>query len=98
MANKHNTTLRPYMCYALDPQDGALLVFAYTAVGARKVAMPTMIAWFDADYFDIRAVRLKRNAKYFMSLKVSDEPHCIEEPPVCNGCDAWTCIDNECGE
>ena len=81
--------LRPYICWAGDPDERAVLAFAHTAKDARKLAWPKVRDWTDAGFFDVRVRRLREHADYLMTLATKDGPHCDDNPPTCAVCDLW---------
>ena len=81
--------LRPYMCWAGDPQDGAVLAWAHTRQEARKLAFPAIADWTDCGFIDVRARLLKAHPAYYETLKLNDAPHVNDDPPVCPSCETW---------
>ena len=81
--------LRPYMCWAGDPDEGAVLAWAHTAQDARKLAFPAIADWTDAGFIDVRARLLKQHVEYLQTLKLKDAPHVNDNPPTCAVCDLW---------
>lgn len=74
--------LRAYMVYAGNPEDGAVLAWAYNRQQARKLSRT--VSWMDYDWIDIRAQWL-RNCTHEPR---SNEPH-VYQPPVCESCNLW---------
>lgn len=81
--------LRPYMCWAGDPEEGAVLTWAYKGQEARKLAFPAIAGWTDARFLDVRARLLKAHPAYYETLKLRDGPHVHDDPPVCHVCATW---------
>jgi hypothetical protein len=81
--------LRPYMCWAGDPEEGAVLAWAHTGQQARKLAYPAIADWTDSGFFDVRARLLKKHPEYLQTLKLEDGPHVNDNPPVCPVCELW---------
>ena len=79
--------LKPYMVYDAYPEEGAILVFHYTAKEARSLGFPTLQSWFDTEWIHVLVSLLKEPWHYVE--KQSDEPHVIENPKVCRGCELW---------
>jgi hypothetical protein len=77
------------MCWACDPEYGAVLVWANTAQEARKLAFPTIAGWTDSGFIDVRARLLKRHPEYMQTLKLEDGPHVNDNPPCCPVCELW---------
>ena len=93
-----NKKLKVYMGYDNlgGSSEGAILIFAHTAREAKKVAWNSysfIQEICDGEYINLR-VRLERNANHLFKeanqdkLK-ADEPHVIESPTTCNGCELW---------
>lgn len=87
--------LRPYMAYCLEPESGAILIFAYSWQQAKSIAYPCINSWGDCDYFDVRA-RLMKGAGWLMEEREKDEdgkyletPHCNDNPKCCDSCGMW---------
>lgn len=78
---------RPYMVFDRTggSQEGAILVFAYTAQQARIMGRSIVSDWTDCRYIDVAARRLGGCEH----LKLKDEPHIIDNPPTCSDCDLW---------
>lgn len=86
--------LHPYMGYAGEPSEGAVLVFAHTAREARKVAYDCVVGWCDCEFIDVRCTRLRDDPEYLLTLAhpaklESDTPHCVDDPPSCDACEMW---------
>lgn len=88
-------TLHPYIGYAGDPAEGALLVFAPTARAARPIAWCGVSSWCsDIEYPDVRVRRMRQHVDYLMTLADPDKleaglPHYIDELPSCKTCEHW---------
>jgi len=85
--------LKAYMVCEGDPEDGACLVFAHTAIEARKVGWPTVSMWGDGNWIDCRAIWL-RDAKHLFAEADPEQlsagiPHVIEAPKRCSTCNLW---------
>ena len=81
--------LRPYMCWAGDPEEGAVLAWAHTGQEARKLAYPAIADWTDSGFFDVRARLMKNHPEYLQTLSLQDVPHVNDNPPCCSVCDLW---------
>ncbi len=81
--------LRPYMCFAGDSAEGAVLAWAHTAQDARKLAYPSIADWTDCGFIDVRARLLKKHPAYYQTLKLKDAPHVNDNPPCCPVCETW---------
>lgn len=87
-----DSILKPYIAWACDdPAEGAALVWAYSARQARKIAHPWISGWLFpyVSYIDVRAKRLRKHADYLETLRQSDEPHVMDDVPVCPACELW---------
>ena len=79
--------MKAYMAFVVDPREGAALVFADTAKQAKKLAWGTLKDWFDSDWTNVRARRLKAHERYLLSLY--DGRAVLETPPTCDVCEMW---------
>ena len=78
--------LRGYQAHSGDPQEWAILVFAFSAREARVLAWPTMEGFGVDLYTDVR-VRWLRDCeppKWGVT-----EPTVLESPAACNACSYW---------
>ena len=78
--------LRAYMAYDCRPEDCAILVFAFSARDARRLAWPYLTGLMDTEWIDVRVKWLRGGCAH---LRKSDEPHVIESPPTCKDCEQW---------
>ena len=93
--NNERLTIKPYMVYEGNPEEGALLVFANTAREAKKIGYQAVRCWNDeAEFINIRVKKLTREIEYLYSLadQISLEeniPHVNDTPPCCIDCETW---------
>lgn len=86
--------LQAYMLHDGEPVDGAVLVFAHSFQEAKKIGYRTVRSWTDCEYIDIKGHRiwndswLKEHAADQKKL-ADGEPHVIDNPPCCKGCELW---------
>lgn len=72
------------------PEEGAFLVFAYTAKEAKKIAWPIARDTIcDDGYFTELGIRQIKQAPWLFFEMVKDEPHVIENPKSCDACFRW---------
>lgn len=79
-------TLRSYMASAGDPSEGAVLVFAYTAAEAKRLAFPAVRDWTNCDYIEVRVKWLRSGCEH---MRQKDGPHVVYSPPSCDECELW---------
>lgn len=86
--------LKAYSFHDGEPVDGAVLVFAHSFREAKKIAYPVVRGWTDCEYLDVKGFHfpndawLKEHAADQRKL-AAGEPHVIDNPPTCKGCDLW---------
>jgi len=86
--------LKAYSFHDGEPVDGAVLVFAHNFKEAKRIAYPAVRSWTDCEFIEMkgRHIRhdswLKANAADQEKL-AADEPHVIDNPPTCKGCELW---------
>jgi len=83
------TDLKPYMAWAGEPEDGAVLVFARRLRDARRLAYPFVRDWTGCDYLEVSARWLRGARSTVWSESRADYPHVIESPQTCEGCELW---------
>lgn len=86
--------LLPYIGFAGDPEQGAVLVFARNAREARPLAFRGVNGWIDVDYTDIRVRRLREHLDYLYTLADADRlqagrAHVLDDLPSCPSCETW---------
>jgi len=76
--------------------EGAVLIFAHNSREAKKVGWntPTFLQTIcDDEYINMRVRYLKSSGFLFKEANqeklANDEPHVIESPTCCNGCEMW---------
>ncbi|KMQ75256.1 hypothetical protein [Marinobacter subterrani] len=86
--------LKAYMMHAGEPIDGAALVFAESFRQAKVLAFNQSCVCDGCEYTDIRGHRIGRDA--WLKERAADqkklaagEPHVIDSPPSCKGCELW---------
>lgn len=79
--------MRAYMAFDrhMEPEAGAVLVFAHTAREAHRLAWPTLYGWCTDRYVDVGVRWLREGCEH---LRRSDEPHVVH-PPICSICELW---------
>lgn len=86
--------LKAYSFHDGEPIDGAVLVFAHSFREAKKIAYRSIQSWAGCDFTDVKGFHfrndawLKANAADQKKL-AADEPHVIDNPPTCKGCELW---------
>jgi len=86
--------LKAYSFHDGEPTDGAVLVFAHNFQKAKKIAYRAVNSWTGCEFIDVKGhwIRndawLKANAANQEKL-AADEPHVIDNPPTCKGCELW---------
>ncbi|MFR0656679.1 hypothetical protein SB719_19165, partial [Pantoea sp. SIMBA_079] len=60
-------TMHPYVGWAGDRSEGAVLVFARESRAAKPVAFGLLMGWADVDYIDVRVRRLRTHVDYLMT-------------------------------
>lgn len=88
------TALHPYMVWASDPWEGAVLAFAPNARVARKVGFPLVSHWCEAEWIDIRSRRLRSHEAYLLTIAdpaklYAGKPHALDDVPSCAVCGLW---------
>ena len=91
-----DTKLKPYMGFSgfMGKQEGACLIFAFTARKARKYAWFILRDWMLVDeWIDVRAT-LMRNKDFIYATGNQEKlknniPHVIDSPKTCNSCELW---------
>lgn len=86
-------SLLPYMGFAGDPGEGAVLVFAHNAREARPLAYMGVNSLMAVDYVDVRVRRIRTHVDYVRTLGVQSKleaglPHVIDDPSSCR-CGRW---------
>ncbi|TDX30797.1 hypothetical protein DFO67_10452 [Modicisalibacter xianhensis] len=86
--------MNAYMGHDGEPMDGACLVFANTAKEAKRLASPVIQDWMLCEYIDVRVQRIESPAWLLENAADQEklargEPHVVENPPTCNGCELW---------
>lgn len=78
------------MVHGGDPADTALLVFARTAMDARKLAWRILVHEYGVAecYTDVRAKWIKGGADWHLDPELKDTPHVVE-PRTCERCECW---------
>jgi len=87
---KTNTELKPYLTHGGAPEEGALLVFHFTAREARYYGWRCDI---EADEYIYYRAQLLKYPKTFYPLANAAKlkagiPH-ARNPPVCENCEVW---------
>lgn len=86
--------LKAYSFYDGEPFDGAVLVFAHSFQEGNKIGYRTVRSWTDCDFIDVKGRRIWRDAwlkEHAADQKklAAGEPHVIDNPPSCKGCELW---------
>lgn len=89
--------LKPYMAYSHEqgPREAAILVFAHTVSGAKRLAWSEMKWDIVDEYIDV-AVRLIRDNLEFIRRNadqgklLTGVPHVIGHPITCHVCNIWS--------
>ena len=81
--------LKPYIAYNWEPENGAILVFAYSFEQMRNIAYHAInsIELDEIEREDIKG-QLIKDSSWLMEEKVKDEPHWIH-PKSCYLCGMW---------
>ncbi len=83
--------LRPYMASGPDSEEGAFLVFAYTARQARNISYPELSDW-GIEFLDTRVVWMKGKPHLFEEADqeklAAGIPHFVN-PKCCASCEQW---------
>ena len=88
-------TLRAYMGYVGDPEEGACLVFARDAREAKSLAFECCHGWWPCEWTDIRVKWLKRPEDQHLFAEANQvklhagQAHAIESPIPCPRCERW---------
>ncbi len=87
--------MNPYIGYAGDPEEGAVLVFAPDARAARPVAYGLLNGWAHVDYTAVRVRRLRQHREWFMRLANArcielGKVHGTDYVPSCGTCARWS--------
>lgn len=87
-------TMRPYMAYVGEPENGAVLVLARDSRDAKPVAYGLLMALSDVDYTDVRVRRLREHSEWLLSLGnanhlAAGRAHGLFEVPACAACALW---------
>jgi len=86
-----NKKLRAYMVYCMIPEEGADLVFAYTAREARLIGFQNF-PFVLGDYIDFRSHWLRDDEEWYQygnpEKIAAGKPH-IGNPPFCTACERW---------
>jgi len=87
--------MNPYIGYAGDPEEGAVLVFAPDARTARPVAYGLINGWAHVEYTDVRVRRLRQNRDWLMQQAnprclALGKPHGTDDIPSCRACERWS--------
>ena len=88
--------LKPYMASADEPSEGAILVFAHNIKEAKKTAWQSYSFLHEAcdnEYINMRGSWMK-DCDYMFEQADQEklkngEPHIIETPIGCKGCEMW---------
>jgi hypothetical protein len=96
--------LKPYMGWAGDSAEGAVLVFATTAREAKPIAFDLVRGWAtDAEFVDVRVRRLRTHAAYLLTIAdpaklAAGLAHGLDDIPSCPGCELWGApiVDGRC--
>ena len=100
------TKLKPYMGYDNlgGPAEGAILIFAHNTKEAKRVgwqACTFLHDICDCEYINMRVSYMKDSGYLLEDAKqdklANNEPHVIESPTCCNGCEIWGYELNESG-
>jgi hypothetical protein len=80
--------LHPYMAFAGEPCEGAVLIFTETYREAKKLGWKGTRGWIAEEYTDVRVRRLREHEAYLMTLW--DGMHrIVDDPPTCPVCETW---------
>ena len=81
--------MKAYMAWddVAGSHEGAALVFAPNRREARRLAWRVVWGWFMGEFTDLRVRVLPGDASH---MRLSDGPHVVESPPVCEQCNVWT--------
>lgn len=86
---KKQKKLKMYSVYANRQDEGACLVFHYTAREAKKISYSIVMDWFEEiEFIDIKIKQIK-NSPWLWKEKIKDGPHVIESPKSCDDCFRW---------
>ena len=88
--------MKSYMASADEPCEGAILVFAHSVKEAKKTAWQSYSIIHeicDCEYINLRVSWMK-DCDYMFEQADQEklkngEPHIIETPISCNGCEKW---------
>ena len=95
-ARKRQAEMKMYSGFSAfgGSEEGSVLIFANTAREAKKVAYPVLVGLdIVEDWLDV-GVRWIRNSDYLrdhadQAKLARNEPHVIDDPPVCKTCELW---------
>ncbi|WP_101926975.1 MULTISPECIES: hypothetical protein [Luteimonas] len=95
-------TMHPYIGWAGDRSEGAVLVFAREARAAKPVAFGLLMGWSDVDYTDVRVRRLCTHVDHLMTharpkMLTAGLAHGTDDIPGCTDCHSWTAPTDEDG-
>ena len=86
--------MKAYMVFDREggTAEGAVLVFANTAMNAKKMAWKALESWTSAGWIDVR-VRWLRDEEVWLAqeegVDLDSRPCVIESPRSCVRCDLW---------
>lgn len=78
----------PYVAFAGEPCEGAVLVFAETYREAKKLGWEGTRGWIADEYTDVRVRRLRDHEAYLLTLWDGVHP-IVDDPPTCPVCENW---------
>lgn len=89
-----SATLKPYIGWAGDASEGAVLVFAHHRQQAKTIAFDTIRGWFDASYTDVRVRRMREHGDWLQKMAnpealAAGRAHAVDDPAACKRCETW---------
>jgi len=97
MKKKNGGMMKAYMGYSreLGVHEGAVLIFAHSVKEAKRVGWGVMSGMIADEYTDMAVRLIKDDYMFRQTYQWSknklehDEPHVVDSPPSCKGCELW---------